>query len=170
MWARRYGNLSGALLRDSALDSSHLGMAPGTAEVKTDTTSSISARLGQVRFPSIFTWDVDRMVIFKNRISQLEWKSNVVEGLQPQRLRQNVYIAPSFRRGTKGYLMVGWGPCTKSRGLYGCDKVVGRTHLRLKGTIFTGFGPIWRHSCPSMVRVVVMLLRQHDDQLKIGLP
>ena len=33
-----------------------------------------------------------------------------------------------------------------------------------------GHWPNMRAQLPSMIRVVVVLLRQHDDQLKVGLP
>ena len=34
------------------------------------------------------------------------WRSKDVGGFQPQLLRKNVYLAPTIRRETKGYLTV----------------------------------------------------------------
>jgi hypothetical protein len=35
------------------------------------------------------------------------WRFEVVGGLQPQQLKENVYMGPTLRRETKGYLTVG---------------------------------------------------------------
>lgn len=35
------------------------------------------------------------------------WRFEVVEGHQPQQIRENVYMAPTLRRGTKDYLTMG---------------------------------------------------------------
>ena len=74
MWARRYGNLSGALPRDSVLDINDQRVAPGAAEVRTTITSLIYARMGQVRSPSAFTWgeDVDGVVFSSKQRSYNE--------------------------------------------------------------------------------------------------
>jgi hypothetical protein len=42
------------------------------------------------------------------------WGSKAAGGFQPQWLRDNVYLAPTLGRETKGFLMVGEGPRQKS--------------------------------------------------------
>jgi hypothetical protein len=41
------------------------------------------------------------------------WRSEVAGGFKPQRLRENVYLAPTLGRKTNGFLMVGKGPLQK---------------------------------------------------------
>jgi hypothetical protein len=38
------------------------------------------------------------------------WGSEAAGGFQPQRLKENVYLAPTLGRETKGFLMVGEPP------------------------------------------------------------
>ena len=62
-----------------------------------------------------------------------------------------------------------WMRVSEARGLYGWGGVAGRTHPMPKGTAY-GRWPNLGAWLPRLVWVVVMLLRQRDDQLKIGLP
>ena len=48
-------------------------------------------------------WFIARIKDHKMKI----WKSEAVGGLQPQRLRENIYLTPTLRRETKDYLTVG---------------------------------------------------------------
>ena len=47
-------------------------------------------------------WLFDRI---RNHITKL-WRSEAVGGFEPHWLRENVYLAPTLRRETIGYLMV----------------------------------------------------------------
>ena len=47
------------------------------------------------------------------------WRFKAARGLQPPRLRENVYMAPTFRRETKCDLTWARGPMQSPRGLYG---------------------------------------------------
>ena len=49
------------------------------------------------------TWMLDKI---KGQTMKL-WRFEAIEELQPQQLRENVYLAPTLRRETKSYLMVG---------------------------------------------------------------
>ena len=119
-WARRYGNLSSVLPRDGALDSNDQGVAPGIAKVRTIITTSILAWRGQVRNPSVSTkrLDVDRVVD-----CWVQWPSMEVMqvwscwGIAPQRLRENVYLAPTLIKTQKVIWWWGRGPAKSPRGL-----------------------------------------------------
>ena len=64
-----------------------------------------------------------------------------------------------------------WGrdPAKSPRSLYGWGRVASQTHPRPKGTSSTGIGPTWGAWLLGMVRVVIMLLQQRDDQLNVNL-
>jgi hypothetical protein len=79
-----------------------MGVVSETAKIRTGITSSIFVRMGQVRSPSIIEW---LFVRFEDQIKKL-WRFVVAMGLHLQWLWKNVYLAPTLRRETRGYLTV----------------------------------------------------------------